>query len=528
MTSKEGDRKVVEAGGDPVRLSTMADPDLQARFPEYPVILEQLECANENWRPLIPEWGEINAQIMGEQIGAYLNGQVDAATALANAQTQIEELMERSGYYISDADRYAAFAGETIVVSWPSLSHFDKAKTVVEQFEAETGINVEIDYIEYQAMRDKQILELGSPVGQGEYDVVAWVVFNKTDFVSKGYLADLSQFFTMADLVDRTYDPEDLVQAYLISGATAGGRRGYLGGTGQGLYGVPFGAETSIMAYRQDIFDEYDLAVPTTYDEMFEVAEFITENVPDVYGMTSRGQTGPNSTHAWLLHASPYGADIFNDTWGVTLDTPEALGATEALGRIVANSPPGVLNWGFGEQANAFLQGDSAIYVDALKIAAMSRDPNQSLVDGKVGYALHPVGPDGICGAETGGFAMGIADNSTKKEAAFLFIQWMTSKEADRLMVEAGGDPVRMSTMADPEMQARFPEFPVILEQLECANENWRPLIPEWGEINAQIMGEQIGSYLNGQIDAATALANAKSQTEALMARSGYYGWTAR
>ena len=528
MTSVEGDRKMVEAGGDPVRLSTLGDPELQARFPEYPVILEQLACANENWRPLIPQWGEINAQIMGEQLGAYLNDTIDAETALANAKAQTEEVMERAGYYTTPEERYAPYAGTTIVVSWPSLSHFAKAEEVVAAFEAETGINVELDYIEYQAMRDKQVLELSKPQGQGEYDVVAWVVFNKTDFVNKGYLADLSQLFTNANLVDPEYDPDDIIPAYLSSGAIAGGRRGYLSGAGQGLYGVPFGAETSIMAYRADIFEEYDLEVPTTYDEMFEVAEFITENVPDVYGMTSRGQTGGNSTHAWLLHASPYGADIFDDFWNVTLDTPEALAATEALKRIVENSPTGVLNWGFGEQANAFLQGDSAIYVDALKIAAMSRDPEQSLVDGKVGYALHPVGPDGTCGAETGGFSMGIADNSANKEAAFIFIQWMTSKAADRLIVEAGGDPVRLSTLADPELQARFPEYPVILEQLECANENWRPLIPEWGEINAQIMGEQIGAYLNDAIDVETALANAKEQTTDVMSRAGYYGWSER
>ena len=104
----------------------------------------------------------------------------------------------------------------------------------------------------------------------------------------------------------------------------------------------------------------------------------------------------------------------------------------------------------------------------------------------------------------------------------------MTSKEADRLIVEAGGDPVRLSTYADPELQALYPEYPVILEQMECANENWRPLIPEWGEINAQIMGEQLGQYLNGLISAEEALATAKEQIEAVMEREGYYGWDVR
>ena len=39
---------------------------------------------------------------------------------------------------------------------------------------------------------------------------------------------------------------------------------------------------------------------------------------------------------------------------------------------------------------------------------------------------------------------MGIPANSQpSKEAAFLFIQYMTSKAGDRRMVELGGDPIR-------------------------------------------------------------------------------------
>lgn len=420
---------------------------------------------------------------------------------------------------------YQRYAGETIVVSWPSLSHFEKAKTLIPEFEEETGIRVEVDSIQYQNMRDKQVLEMSKPEGQGEYDVVAWVIFNKTDFVNKGYLAELAPFFTDASLADPNYDAEDLVPAYVKSGSTVGGRRGYLDGPTAALYGVPFGAETSIMAYRTDIFEKHGLEVPTTYDEMLEVASFITENEADVYGMTSRGASNHQIVHAWLLHASPYGANIFDDQWNVTVDSAEAKAASETLQAIVDNSPPGVTSWGFGEQANAFLQGEAAIYVDALKIAAMSRDPEQSLVDGKVGYALHPVGPDGTCGAETGGFAMGIPNNSAKKEAAFLFIQWMTSKATDRKIVEAGGDPVRMSTLADPDLQAQFPEYPVILEQLDCANEDWRPLIPEWGEINAPIMGVKLGEYVNGQKDLETALSEAKAEIQDVMSRAGYYTW---
>jgi multiple sugar transport system substrate-binding protein len=200
--------------------------------------------------------------------------------------------------------------------------------------------------------------------------------------------------------------------------------------------------------------------------------------------------------------------------------------AAEALKTIIENSPPGVESYGFGEQVNAFLQGDAAMYLDAHKVAAMSRDENQSLVDGNVGYALHPRVGDAECGlSETGGFAMGIPANSQNQEAAFLFMQWMTSKRIDRELALIGGDPIRKSTMADPEMQTMFPEYSVILEQLECANVDWRPLIPEWGAMNAPILGVYLSEYITGEITLEDALQTAADEIHDLMDRSGYYTW---
>ncbi len=521
MTSKEQDVAIVEAGGDPIRKSTLADPELQERFPEYQVILEGLEYANPDWRPLVAEWGALNAPIMGVKLGEYVSGQKDLDTAMAEAADEIEATMERAGYYTTNEERYAGHEGETVVVSWPALSHFEKAGTLVEEFEAETGINVEIDSIQYLQMRDKQVLEM-SKEGTGEYDVVAWVIFNKTDYVNKGYLAELSQFFTDPTLADPAYDPDDIVDAYLTSTSAVGGRRGYLPGPTQSLYGIPFGAETSLLAYRTDIFEEYDLEVPTTYDELLETATFITENVPDMYGFTSRGSSDHQIVHSWLNGASPFGAGIIDDNYEPTVESDEAKAATEMLKALIEQSPPGVTSWGAGEMANAFLQGESAMYLDAMTIAAKVRDPEQSLVEGNVGYALHPAGPAGIS-TETGGFAMGVPNNASNPEAAFLFIQWMTSKAQDVAIVEAGGDPIRESTLADPALQERFPEYQVILEGLEYANPDWRPLLPEWGALNAPIMGVNLGEYVSGQATLDEAMANAAAEIRDVLERAGYY-----
>lgn len=417
---------------------------------------------------------------------------------------------------------YKKFAGTKIVVSWPSLLPFQSAAKMIPDFTKETGIQVEVDFTEYAKLHDKQILEMGKPAG--DYDVVTWTVFEKAEYVSKGLLAPLSQYFTNAALADPDYDAEDIIPAFMQSGAVAGGTKGYLPGVTQGLFGVPYGPETSILVYRKDIFEQNKLKVPETYDELLTTAEWISKNVPNMKGLTSRGQSGPQIVHAYLLHLSPLGGKIFDDKWNPTFNNETGIKAAETLKKIIENSPSGVNNYDFGAQANAFLQGQAAMYVDTYKIAAMSRDANQSKVDGKVGYALHPKDKTSL--SETGGQAMGIAANSKKKEAAFLFIQWLTSKAQDKKVVTLGGDPIRMSTLKDPALQTKFPEYSVVLKQLETANPDWRPLIPEWQTTNAPIIGTSLSEYMTGQKTAKQALDEAAQKVRDAMNRAGYYGWT--
>jgi len=415
------------------------------------------------------------------------------------------------------AGPYDKYAGTTIVVSWPALSHFKAAETLIEEFTAETGIEVEVDALQYLNLRDRQLLEMSKP--RGDYDVVSWVVMWKGEYVSKGLLTPLSQFFTSGSLVDPNYDIDDIADAYLQNGGVVGGKKGYMPGKSGALYGIPFGAETSILAYRKDILEEQGIDVPGTYDELrAAMAKLKEAGIP---AMTSRGATGHQVTAAWLFHLAPLGGKIFDDQWNPVVNSPEAVEAAEVLREIAKTGPVGIPAFGFGEAAASFLQGESAMYLDTLKIAAMVRDPAQSKVDGKVGYATHPVGSR--CGSETGGFAMGIPANSQNKEAAFLFLQYMTNKAGDQRMVELGGDPVRMSTLA--ANADKFEDFPVVLEQLPCADADWRPLIPEWNELNIDVLGQALTEVITTDKPIQPIMDAANEKARAIMQREGYYVW---
>ena len=415
------------------------------------------------------------------------------------------------------ANPYEKYDGTTIVVSWPALSHFDKAAELIDEFTEETGIEVEVDSLQYLKLRDRQLLEMSK--SEGDYDVVVWVVMWKGEYVSKGLLTPLSQFFTSGSLVDPDYDIDDIADAYLQNGGVVGGAKGYLPGKSGALYGIPFGAETSILAYRKDIFDEHGIEVPKTYDELRAVMQTLHDK--GIPAMTSRGSTGHQVTAAWLLHLAPLGGRIFDDKWNPVINSPEAVEASQVLREIAQTGPNGIPTFGFGEASAAFLQGDAAMYLDTLKIASMARDPNLSKVDGKVGYALHPVGSR--CGSETGGFAMGIPANSQNKDAAFLFIQYMTSKHGDQRMVELGGDPIRMSTLK--KNADAFAEYPVVAEQLPCADPDWRPLIPEWNELNIDVLGQALTEVITTDKPIQPIMDAANEKARAIMEREGYYVW---
>ena len=421
----------------------------------------------------------------------------------------------------TQASPYSKYAGTTIVINWPAHAFYDSAAKLIPEFTKETGIKVEVDKVEYMRMRDKQLLEMSKP--KGDYDLISYVCMWKTEYVAKGLLAPLAPFFTNPALADPTYDAADLVPAYLATTGMAGGKKGYLPGPGAALYAVPFGSETSIFAYRKDIFDKHGFKVPKTYDEMLKIAATIRQKEPNMYGLTMRGESGHQVQHAWLNHLTPFGGEAFDDKWEPAFQKQPSINAIKTMIEIVKTGPPGIPTFAVGSMIDAFLLGNASMYLDATSICGMVRNPNISKVGGKVAYALHPKAVKNS--TETGGFGIAIPANSTKKDAAFLFMQWMTSKAADRKIAQVGGMPNRLSTLKDPELQKQFPEFSAILENLKYANPDWRPIIPEWPEISVQYVGVALHEAITGKKTPEKAMNDVVEPVKKIMEKSGYYSW---
>ena len=418
------------------------------------------------------------------------------------------------------ANPYEEYAGTTLIVNFPAHPHYNAAMKVLPEFTKETGIEVEVDQLPYLKMRERQTLELAQD--EGEYDLIAYVVFSKADYVFADQLENLAKYFMNPKLADPSYDAEDLIDGYVENIGVAGGTKGYLPGKTGSLFGIPFGSETSVLAYRKDIFEKHGIAEPETYDQLLDAACKIPEVEPGMGGMASRAASGHQASHAFLLHLAPLGGRVFDDAWNPIINNAAGVEAANALKTIVDCGPEGAMSFGPSEAANAFANGDAAMFMDSIAFMPGFENPERSKVVGKVGYAMHPKGVRR--GSQTGGFGIGIPKNAENKEAAFLLMQWLTSKKGDLMVAMEGGNPSRFSTYQDAGLNEKYPFAATFGEALKYADPDWRPIIPVWGKINADI-GTTMSKVLTEDLDIQEALDGVAERTRAVMEDAGYYTW---
>ena len=412
---------------------------------------------------------------------------------------------------------YAKYKGSKVVISIPAHPHYFAMMKLLPFFTKETGIRVEVERMDSKNIKAKQMLEMGKAVG--DFDLVSYVAMWKTEYVKKKLLHNLEPFFGDQSLMDPNYDLKDIVPIYLENIGMVGGFKGYLGGKGSSLYGMPYGAETSILAYRRDIFDRFKLSPPKTYDELKWILPVIKDKTHQG-SMTSRGLMGHQCVHAWLLHLSPLGGRVFDNQWEPAFTNQSAVDALDTLKLIVETGPKDIPYYDQGDMIASFIKGQASMYLDSSLIFSLIEQNASSKFAQNVGYALHPKGV--VNSSETGGLGLGIAQNSRNPEGAFLLLQWLTGKKQDQMVCQFGGVPTRLSTLSDPAMQRRFPQFKLLKEQLTFANPDWRPIIAQWDQINTEFLGKAIYAAITKKEDSKEALMNVMPNVRKIMVDGGY------
>jgi multiple sugar transport system substrate-binding protein len=301
------------------------------------------------------------------------------------------------------------------------------------------------------------------------------------------------------DLTDRAKDDPDLegVFSSIMDIYTYEGKQ----------YAIPFTSQSETLFYRTDLLEAEGFAVPTTWEEYEAIAEFFTNN-PDYPGMygTSMKAAPQHIQQAFDNRYWGLGGGKLGEA-GTTMDVELIKQTLQMLqGDVLTYSPPGALTATFTEAQQAFQAGNAVMteLMPSTVLALLIADTEENKVYGNVGAAPVPGGK-----GEIGSWAMAVAANTKRPDAAYDWSTFVINPEADLKCYKAyGKSAVRGATYEDTELQATFYANGV-RAGLEGAY--GIPNGPTASKIN-NMVADVTGQFLAGQIksvdEAAQSIAN--------------------
>ncbi len=370
-------------------------------------------------------------------------------------------------------------------------------ESFLPDFEKQTGIKVQFETFPEDQFRQKVLLELGA--GTGALDVYWTFAANEgLKFWRSGWYEPMDEYLKNPKLTDPAYDTADFSKKAL-QGNKYDGK----------LMGLPLHQNTTMLYYRKDVFAKHKINVPQTLQELEEVAKKlhnVDEGGQKLVGTVMRGK-GAAATSQWAPYFLSLGGSWLDKTGKPAVNSPEAVQSFDLYGRLLRTTgPPGAVNYHWYETVSLFSQGKAAMFTEANIRMPLLEDAAKSQVAGKVGYAMFPAGPAGRKPTmEVGSVA--VSSKSKKKEAAYLFAQWVTSKEA-ALRLQIKGIPVpRLSVWKDSRFLAEMKKHPdwieASLKSLDIADTNYNPPVVAVSEVRDAIGAAIVSAILGENVKAA-------------------------
>ncbi len=323
------------------------------------------------------------------------------------------------------------------------------AKIAQEEYSAE-GVTVNISVLPENDLRQRLTTEAST--GGTTYDIFYLGPYEAATWAKNGWLENLEPYFDGLT-ADRAawYDRDDLIQGMAQSLSVDGE-----------AYALPFYGESSFIMYNKELFAQKGLTMPAepTWQEIYELAKKIHDPAKGIVGMTMRGAPGWGMSGApFVTMVNAFGGRFFDMDWNATVDTPEQRDAWEMYKKILREAGQAdILSYTYNECIGLMASGNCGIYYDATSIAP-PLEADDSKVQGKMGYVLAPHAKLKSNTAWLWNWAMGLNPNSSdaKKDAAFDFMLWATSKDYIKMTVDM--DPSGAST--PPASRSSTYELPV-------------------------------------------------------------------
>jgi trehalose/maltose transport system substrate-binding protein len=364
-------------------------------------------------------------------------------------------------------------------------------RTLIEDFTAQTGINVEVVQSPQSATDNlAQILQfMGAQ--SGELDVY------QIDVIWPGILADHA-----ADLSQ--YIPQEEIDAHfpaIIENNTVDGK----------LVGLPWFTDAGLLYYRTDLLEKYGYdGPPQTWDELQEMAQTIqdgerSEGNESFWGFVWQGNNYEGLTcDALEWQVTEGGGRIIEPDGTITINNPAAAAAlTRAAGWVDTISPPGVTAYQ-EEEARGVWQSGNAAFMRNWPYAFALGNSEDSPIAGNFDVSPLPQGAGNRSAATLGGWQLMIPQYSQNIEAAAMFVRFMAGPVGQESRAVTNSYlPTIQSLYSDPEVLGAQPFMERLYDVFTSA-------VARPSTVTGELYNEVSAAYFNGVHSVLTGSATAE------------------
>ncbi|MDE0307924.1 MAG: extracellular solute-binding protein [Albidovulum sp.] len=416
------------------------------------------------------------------------------------------------------------FSGQSITVMMPEHPVTDGVRAVIDQFESDTGIDVNLQTMAEDLYFDRMEVALRGSGGNAQMDAY-FLPMDSTAYTqhTNGLVHSLQEFIDNPDLTAADYDLGDIPAGFLDS------TKFEVDGSWE-YHGIPASFETYILFANMDHVNTYlDGQMPATMEELIEAARKVKEESGgSVAGAVLRGirsdtlidtVTGfVNNSVGAADRSAPYNVWFDGDWSSPKLDDSDIVRGLANYAELMKAGPINIQAMDWPDASQFFMAGGAAFFIDASLFAPGFENPDESPIAGKIAYSVIPVDND-----ENEPFSahwqwgFGVPQNAASPEAGWLFIQYMSNADNATAIGKLHGGAPRLSTWEDPEYASSFPQ--AYVDAVAAAMPNSQSSVVQragWSEFALRII--DVIQEIYGGADPAEAGAAAQADFKAMIA----------
>ena len=409
-----------------------------------------------------------------------------------------------------------------LTIWWAEWDPANYLQQIGNDYEEATGIKVTVVQEPWGSYYDRVLAEWAA---QGDsFDMVVgdsqWV----GQGVTEGHYMELTGFLDENGITE-TVTPATL-QYY----------GEYPTGSGQ-YWAYPTEGDANGFAYRKDLFENpeemaafeaaygYPLAIPETWDQLRDIAEFFTRPDDGLYGVGIYTQRDYDALTMGIENVLfSYGADwkdADNNVLGV-VNSDEAVAAIELYSELYSFAPPGTDNAFFAEMNDVFINGQAAMIMNYFAFFPALDNPEINPFRDGTGYFSMPAGPGGERFAALGGQGISVNNyiDDARKQASLDFIKWFAQEDVQVRWAALGGYTCNINVLESEAFLTQTPYNAAFAETMTFVKDFWN--IPEFGQLLEPVQRHLHAYIVGGEGTAQDALDALALEHDEILVEAGY------